>query len=454
MQICNMHMCRRWFVSFCCLFITFSCWLSLGCSNANNQENISIPSIAVTTTKVKTQSIPQLIPSVGTLRANQISTIAPELPGRLMEIRFSDGQNASEGDVLAVIDNRTELATYQAAVAAYKENEWKYQQTRELYKAQAATDYEVTQARFMRDRSASLVKEARERLDKLTIVAPYDGRLSIRVPDIGDYLSEGSPIVDIVDDDPMLVDYYLSEKYIDLLKTEQPIFIQFPNENKTFQGKVDAVNPLIDQLSRSVKVRASFANPNHELASGRFVTVNHQIGILQNKMVIPQEAVALNTNEANVYVIKQSNEQQSDSSTQQFVEIRAIRLGQFFRNLVVVEEGLQPGEEIVVTGWDKLRDDVPVHVVPTISTEQTPTTTWIEPRVSSFVEPESGKEEILNESPSEENYEQSPDNEGLIKQNNSASEDIIQPTPNELDNASINKSKEPTQNIQQEKIER
>ena len=387
--------------------------------------------VQVTARPVLKRDVPIVLPSVGTLRANQISTIAPEIGGIVSEIRFKDGQRVNEGDVLAIIDNRTQKAAYEAAVATYKEEEWKYQQMRDLFKAQAATDYELTQARFARDKSASLVREARELLDKFTIQAPYDGRLSIRIPDVGDYLAEGAPIVDLVDDDPMLVDYYLPEQYIHALEVGQAVFLQYPNEAGLFQGQVDAINPLISQSSRSVLVRASFPNKENQLASGRFVYVSHQVNVLKDALVVPQAAVSQNAGVVNVFVVSHEplveSEKKSELETEATAEVeegekaaeekevaqleeegsglyavlRTVKLGEYYENVVVIEEGVNEGEGVIVNGWDKLRNNDRIAIVPEVETRQTPTTTWTQPKETVYVNPQTGEKEVLNILPSE-----------------------------------------------------
>ncbi len=357
--------------------LTLLAMAGIGCDRQTDAAKPTPPP-HVNIATVQQRDVPVLVHAVGTLRANQIARISAQIAGNLTELKFDDGETVKAGDPIALLDSDVQRSAYDASVAAMKTAKFNYENTKQLLAAEASTQFEVDQNLNAYNQAQAEVAERQSVLDKLTLKAPFDGRLSIHMRDEGDYLDQGDSIVTLVDDDPMLVDYRVPEKHVEQLEVGQAVTIS-PTGAETpltdadtaddteagVTGKVTAIDPQIDRGTRTVLVRASIPNPEGKLISGRFVHVQQTIGELSGALLIPQQAVVLDTKGAAVYLV------QAD----QTVKRVPIQLGEYLGTQVVVTDGLQVDDRVVTRGWQKLHTGAKVKVDETTPASETSSST-------------------------------------------------------------------------------
>lgn len=327
--------------------------LMAGCDKEKTATHAK-PALPVTVYEVDQRTVPILVRSVGTFKANQIATLSAQLPGTLTDLGFEDGAVVKQGDPIATLDTTVQKADYESAKADADEKKWVYDAKAKMYETGAATEYEVTLAKLQMQTSISARDSEKATLDKLVVLAPFDGRLSIHLPDVGDYLDAGTNIVTLVNDKPMEIDYDVPDSAVPKLAVGQSVMVHDKGE-KLAEGKVTAFGPMINPQTRTMRVRAQFANEDSSLVSGGFISVNHKVGEKAGASVIPQEAIVQTEIGPAVYVID------GEAAKRQMV-----KLGQYFDDLVVVDDGLKPGQQIVLRGWHKLADGAKVKVVPAL----------------------------------------------------------------------------------------
>ena len=274
-----------------------------GCGDS--QEKTPSPSVmSVTSTSVLKTSIPEHVPGVGSIRAIEISTMAPEVAGNVIGRYFEDGQRVKRGDILYTLDRRTQQAQLDSTKAQLAEQEWIWERMKILAETQAASDAEVAETAYTIDSLKAQVAELQSVVDKLTIRAPYDGQVAIHMTDVGTYANVGDELVKVVNDSVMLVDYELATSWLPKLEVGQPVTLTTEaHPERLYSGRVTAINPFVNNSTRSVQVRAQVPNPDYSLRSGLYAEVIQVVGSFDDVLVVPQASIVYTGNGELVYAV-------------------------------------------------------------------------------------------------------------------------------------------------------
>jgi membrane fusion protein, multidrug efflux system len=304
----------------------------------------------VETAAVEMTRLPQSITAVGSLRSDESVTLRPEVAGRIATIQFQEGQRVTKGMTLVRLDAAINEAELQQARANHTLAKSKFDRAVDLAKSnfisgqardEAESNYKVAEA-------ALALVEAR--LAKMEIKAPFSGIIGLRSVSIGDYVKEGADLVNLESIDPLKVDFRVPEVYMRQVQSGQPLEITLDAyPNKTFEGRVLAVNPLLDATGRAVVIRAQVKNQDASLRPGMFARVRLITKDVAEALVVPEQALVPQGNEQFVFKV---------------VDNRAVRakveVGQRRDGKAEILSGVTVGEIVVTAGQQRLRDGVPV----------------------------------------------------------------------------------------------
>ena len=294
---------------------------------------------------VRQVPFPRGVGAVGSLRSDESVVLRPEVAGRIQRLNFEEGARVSAGQVLIQLDDsvpRAELAQAQANLALAQSQ---YRRTEALQKqgfvSQQARD-ESSSSLKAQQANAALV---RARLDKMTIRAPFAGMVGLRAVSLGDFVSEGQDIAPLVAIDPLKVDFRVPEMYLTRLKVGQTLTLRLdalPNEQR--EGRVFAVSPVVDAGGRSVLLRATVANTDGVLRPGMFARV--QLIFNQDQaLVVPETALAPSGDTQYVFRVRDKIARRIE-----------VRVGERRDGQVEVLEGLAAGDQVVVSGLQRVID--------------------------------------------------------------------------------------------------
>jgi membrane fusion protein (multidrug efflux system) len=217
------------------------------------------------------------------------------------------------------------------------------------------------------DESAAALEVAQAKLDlaqatlqRLKIVAPFSGVTGLRQINVGDYLKDGTDVVNIEDTDAVLVDFRLPERFQAKVRPGQQAQLTFDAlPGRPFTAVVQAVDPLIDANGRSVGVRGCIDNRQQQLRPGMFARVNAVFGSRPSALVIPEEAIV--PQGGRTFVVKVVPGDKPDTLVSQRV---AVKVGLRQPGKVEILEGLELDDTVVVAGHQRLqKDGMPVRVV-------------------------------------------------------------------------------------------
>src|SRR5690606_32158092 len=209
--------------------------------------------------------------SVGTLASDESVSIAAEVPGRIAEISFREGQAVNKGDVLVKLDNalvRAELTNVEAGLRLAESN---FARANSLSQSGAGTTRARDEAKAALETSTAAVELARVRLDKTEIRAPFDGVVGLRQVSVGAYAQIGEVLVNLEKIDPLKLDFRLPEINLGDVAVGQKVEITVDAlAGRVFEGEVYAIDPMVDVNGRALKIRARLLNPENVLRPGLF----------------------------------------------------------------------------------------------------------------------------------------------------------------------------------------
>jgi membrane fusion protein (multidrug efflux system) len=199
--------------------------------------------------------------AVGSLRSRQNVMLRPEVAGRIMSLGFSDGSQVQAGQTLVQLDDTLQRAEVQQSLAQVSIALANHKRNQEL----VAQNF-VAQ-RVLDESAASLqVAQAQltlscARLDRMRLLAPFAGVVGIRSVNIGDYVRDGTDLINLEDISTLYVDFRLPERYQGKIVPRQIVEMQLDAlPGRMFKAQVEAIDPLIDANGRSIGVRAVLSN--------------------------------------------------------------------------------------------------------------------------------------------------------------------------------------------------
>ncbi len=306
--------------------------------------------ITVEAIKVAAVTLPQTIMTVGSLRSDESVTLRPEVAGRISSIAFQEGQRVAKGALLVRLDTAVPQAEAQQARANYVLAKTKFDRAVDLAKSNFISGQARDEAENNLKVAEASLQLAEAKLAKMDLRAPFSGIIGLRSVSVGDYVKEGADLVNLESIDPLKVDFRLPEVYMRQVQVGQALQIQLDAlPGKTFEGRVFAVNPLLDAAGRAVVIRAVVRNPDTSLRPGMFARVRVITRDAQEALVLPEQALVPQGDQQFVYRV---------------VDGKAVRtkveVGQRRDAKVEILNGLGKDDVVVTAGQLKLRDGAPV----------------------------------------------------------------------------------------------
>jgi membrane fusion protein (multidrug efflux system) len=314
------------------------------------------PPATVALTEVQAQSWQPRLAAIGTATATLGISVTNEIAGIVDEILFESGQTVERGDILVRLDASVDKAELKGLLAERDLAEIKYRRFAKLVKDRSASRSDLDEAKAELDSAEARVETKRALIAKKAITAPFAGQLGIRDVDLGQYLGPGSEMVSLQALDPIYVDFALPERELPKLAIEQPVEVRATaRPDRTFSGRISAIDTRIDVATRTVRLRATLANPEGLLRPGMFTDVEVLQPVRDRVLTIPRTAVTYNPYGNAVFVAEEG-----DGGLQ--AQRRQVSTGGVNGERVEILDGLAVGERVVLAGQVKLRNGQLIEV--------------------------------------------------------------------------------------------
>ncbi|CAN5494749.1 efflux RND transporter periplasmic adaptor subunit [soil metagenome] len=326
------------------------------------------PPRPVSVAKVTTKDVPLYLDEIGTCAAFESVQVQAQVSGQIIERHFKDGAEIKKGDLLFTIDPKPYQAVLDAAKAdaVLAEANLKRQEELRTKGVTATQDLDTAKANAMRAQAA--VDAAQVNLDYCEIRSPINGRIGLRQVDVGNTVTSGSNgavLVTIDNLDPIYTDFTISEPDIPLVRRYlggANVKVLTDAEDDNFPPREGSLYFLANTLqpgTGTVQARAVTPNPDRALWPSQFVHVRLVLDQIRNAKLVPNGAVQIGQNGPYIFVVKK------DST----LDLRQVKPGQKQEDgLTVIQEGVEPGETVVVRGQLQLAPGTKVVVKEEVKT--------------------------------------------------------------------------------------
>jgi membrane fusion protein (multidrug efflux system) len=321
-----------------------------------------IPATTVTSAVVKEEDWAPQIPSVGSVSAVQGAVVSAELGGVVGEIKFENGALAKKGDVLLRLDASAEEGQLRTAEADVELARQDLARTRDLAVRKVVSKAELDGAESKFKQKEGSVDQMRSMITKKEVRAPFDGQLGIRQVNVGQSIDARQPVVALTSLDPVYVDFAVPQQYLSQLSQGLEVHVRsdaMPGHE--FNGKLTAINSMVDAITRNVSVQATLENHDRALRPGMFAKVEVMLPEKKKALVVPGSAISYAPFGDSVYVIEKKKDEKTGKESQT-IRQQFVRVGEARGDFVAITDGLKPNETIVSTGVFKLRNGMPVTI--------------------------------------------------------------------------------------------
>jgi membrane fusion protein (multidrug efflux system) len=326
------------------------------------QTPFEMPPTVVTTAEAKELTFAPTIPAVGTIIAAQGVIVSTEVGGTVRRIAFESGSKVEAGDLLVELDYTTEEAQLRSAEASAELAELSLTRSRELRGTNTISQADLDAAEAQSKQAKAQVENLKAVIAKKTIRAPFAGRVGIRQINLGQFLNAGSPIVSLESVDPVYVDFSLPQRELSNIKDAMVTRVTSDAVGgRTFEGRLSAVNTVIDPATRNVRLRATLSNADGLLRSGMFVNVTLVEPKEKTALTVPATSILYAPFGDSVFVVEEKKDEAS-GQTAKVLRQQFIRLGSPLGDFATIQDGLKPGDVVVTSGVFKLRGGMPIQI--------------------------------------------------------------------------------------------
>jgi membrane fusion protein (multidrug efflux system) len=308
---------------------------------------------AVEVAKVEKAMLVDETQSVGSLRSFQGVMLRPEVGGRVSQVLFKDGQKVKKGQVLVQFDDQLPAAQLAQSKAELSIAQANHTRNQELVSQNFISKRSLDESDAALQVAQAKLALAQATLQRLKVLAPFDGTAGLRQINVGDYLKDGADMVNVEDIEAVLLDFRLPERFQAKIKPGQKAQVTMDAlPGRKFTAVVQAIDPLIDANGRSVGVRGCIDNRQMQLRPGMFARVNAVFGERDDALVIPEEAIVPQGGRATVLrVVPGPNKDELIS------ERVTVKIGIRQPGRVEILEGLSMGDSVVVAGQQRLQKE-------------------------------------------------------------------------------------------------
>jgi membrane fusion protein (multidrug efflux system) len=278
-------------------------------------------------------------------------------------------------DFISQLELEQKRAAYHTAAAEYQSS---LQQLNAIRSQASQASSNLAQSRSSYRYNLALAGET-------VIKAPFNGVIGSKYVDLGDYVAPTEKLITVVDPSVFRVQFTVPERYLDQLKPGLPVEASFEGlGGKSFIGQVNFLDPVMDPEAHTVRVKALLPS-SPGLRDGLLANVSVALGEISGAVVIPEEAIVPQGEKTFVYVVqhevykptvlegekKEAKKSDKPSEPVDVAHLREVTVGYRKAGKVQIKQGLSPGERLIVSGLQKVSDNLVVNPDPSPAAQGT-----------------------------------------------------------------------------------
>ncbi len=309
------------------------------------------PTLSVNGIIVTPQEFTERIFITGNIVANEQVDLKPESSGKITQIYFREGSNVSRGQLLVKInDNELQAQLAKAKNRQQLAEQQEFRQ-RQLLQREAVSqqDYDVVLAELNSLKTETQLIQAQ--IQKTEIRAPFSGTIGLRSVSVGDYVTPSSTISKLVNINPAKIEFSIPERYSSLIQNNTKITFTVVGTERTFEGTVFAIEPKIDQTTRTIQLKAISPNSNGLLLPGAFARIELSLGKVNDALMVPTQAIIPEATGQKVFIVRNGKAQSV-----------AVEIGTRTESQIQITKGISANDTVITSGILQLRPGIGVQI--------------------------------------------------------------------------------------------
>lgn len=281
---------------------------------------------------------------IGTLKSNVEVPMSFEFGGVLTGVYVHNGQAVKKGDILARVDDRTARSLHETSLASLHQAEDAYERLKKVHDEGGISDVRWVQMLTDLERARQAEVTARKHLEDCTLCAPQDGVVSMDTRIVGVEMLPSEKFCTIVDLNQMMVKFAVPEREIGMLEVGNQVLVKLPSlGEEEYVIKIYDKSLMANRLGHTYDVLAKFeTNMNKQLLPGMVAKVR-MLSTQSTGIVVPSSCVQTMNDGLSVWVVENG-----------VAKRRSIKVSEFVKNGVMVTDGLNYGDVVVTSGYQKL----------------------------------------------------------------------------------------------------
>jgi membrane fusion protein (multidrug efflux system) len=327
------------------------------------------PPEAVSSAVAQVQSWEDTLAAVGNIASVKGVSLSNDAPGVVKRINFESGKTVKKGEVLVELDSSVERAQLASAKARRDLASLTLNRTRALFASKSISQAQLDADDAEFKRAETDYKAISAELERKVVRAPFGGRLGIRGVNLGQYLNPGTTITSLDALGDVYVDFTLPQQRLTSVTIGMPVRVTIEGSKQPpMVGTITAVDPTLDDATRSLKLRASLPNDKDKLRPGMFANVSVLLPKRQDQVIVPITAIVHASYGDSVFVVEDKKPgspgmaKTRDGRIVRVARQQFVRVGETRGDFVSLLDGVKAGEELVTAGAFKLRNNAPIAV--------------------------------------------------------------------------------------------
>jgi membrane fusion protein (multidrug efflux system) len=317
----------------------------------NLNHSAGNPGLHVSAHIIKPERLANNVLTSGSVLANEEIELRSEVAGKIVSLYFREGSNVKKGDLLVKINDAELQAQLNRAKYNLKLLEDREFRQRQLLEREAISqeDYEFSLNQLNVARSEIELVEAQ--IEKTEIRAPFSGRIGLRHVSEGSFVNTTTAIAALQNIDRLKIDFSVPERHAGSVKIGDPVKFRVVGIEGTNEARVYAIEPKIDPLTRTLKIRAIYSNPQRKILPGSFADVELILNVIDDALMVPTHSVIPELKGQKVFLYRNGQ-----------ILSQNIEIGIRTDKEVQVLSGLKVNDTLITSGILQLRPGMPVVI--------------------------------------------------------------------------------------------
>ncbi|MCD6202054.1 MAG: efflux RND transporter periplasmic adaptor subunit [Bacteroidales bacterium] len=321
------------------------------------EDTLNLSAIPVAVKPVEPHSFSHFVEISGTVIPEKEAFVSAEINGQIKKIFITEGQKVNQGDLLLKLNTSITESSIAEAMTRLELTQKLYKKQKKLWDQKIGSEIQYLQAKTNMESAQEHLKTLQAQLEMAFIKAPFDGVIDEIFAKEGELAVPGRQLVQLINLSKMKIYADVSEVYLNNIQKGDMVFVRFPDLNtNTLRLPVYRKENVINDKTRTFKIEIKLNNPSWEIKPNQFVLVRFEDYHADNALVVPSEVIKKDIQGYFLYIL-------SKEKNQNIARKVYITPGIFYKNLTEVKKGLNPGDQVMVKGYNEVSNGEHVKIM-------------------------------------------------------------------------------------------